>query len=125
MLEQTSGHACYTFLCGTDCTPQCVSRVPHLNVLISHAPVYPCSLPYEHIYQVIFPERAGALKEFLSAISPRWNVTLFHYRNTGNRESSVLLGVQVGVLLLILMHFHLSLDLTSVLWTFASSWHYP
>ena len=31
----------------------------------------------------------------MDAVSPTWNVTLFHYRNTGNRESSVLLGVQV------------------------------
>ena len=46
--------------------------------------------------QVTFPERAGALRQFLDAVSPTWNITLFHYRNTGNRESSVLLGVQVG-----------------------------
>lgn len=45
--------------------------------------------------QIIFPERSGALAAFLAAISPTWNVTLFHYRNTGNRESSVLLGCQV------------------------------
>jgi threonine dehydratase len=45
---------------------------------------------------VQFPERAGALARFLQEISPRWNVTLFHYRNTGNRESYVLLGIQVG-----------------------------
>ncbi|KAG2434973.1 hypothetical protein HYH02_011972 [Chlamydomonas schloesseri] len=49
----------------------------------------------EKIYQVTFPERPGALRRFLDVISPAWNVTLFHYRNSGNRESSVLLGVQV------------------------------
>ncbi|PNW86098.1 hypothetical protein CHLRE_02g073200v5 [Chlamydomonas reinhardtii] len=49
----------------------------------------------EKIYQVTFPERSGALRRFLDIISPAWNVTLFHYRNSGNRESSVLLGVQV------------------------------
>jgi threonine dehydratase len=32
---------------------------------------------------------------FLDAVSPLWNISLFHYRATGNRESSVLLGVQV------------------------------
>lgn len=40
-------------------------------------------------WQVEFPERVGALRRFLRAISPRWNVTLFHYRNTGNRSSQV------------------------------------
>ncbi len=47
--------------------------------------------------QVVFPERPGSLRGFLDVVSPAWNVTLFHYRNTGNRESSVLLGVQVGM----------------------------
>ena len=45
--------------------------------------------------QVQFPERPGALRRFLSALSADWNVTLFHYRNTGNRESYVMLGMQV------------------------------
>ncbi|KAG1655821.1 hypothetical protein FOA52_008384 [Chlamydomonas sp. UWO 241] len=48
----------------------------------------------EHIFQVIFPENPGALNEFVTALCP-WNVTLFHYRTTGNRESSVLLGIQI------------------------------
>lgn len=46
--------------------------------------------------QVQFPERPGALRRFLEALSPEWNVTLFHYRNTGNRESYVMLGLQVA-----------------------------
>jgi threonine dehydratase len=45
--------------------------------------------------QVQFPERPGALRRFLGALSADWNVTLFHYRNTGNRESYVMLGMQV------------------------------
>ncbi|EFJ50484.1 hypothetical protein VOLCADRAFT_88879 [Volvox carteri f. nagariensis] len=49
----------------------------------------------EKILQVVFPERPGALRRFLDVVSPAWNATLFHYRNSGNRESSVLLGVQV------------------------------
>jgi threonine dehydratase len=46
--------------------------------------------------QVIFPERPGALIRFLNMVCTRWNITLFHYRNTGNRESSVLMGLQVS-----------------------------
>ncbi len=53
-------------------------------------------VPHEALYQVIFPERAGALLRFLDAVSPTWNITLFQYRGTGNRESSVLLGIQVS-----------------------------
>lgn len=47
------------------------------------------------LLQVQFPERPGALRRFLSALSADYNVTLFHYRNTGNRESYVMLGMQV------------------------------
>lgn len=47
------------------------------------------------LLQVQFPERPGALRRFLDVLSQEWNVTLFHYRNTGNRESYVMLGLQV------------------------------
>lgn len=49
----------------------------------------------ERIFHVEFPERPGTLRKFLPAISPRWAVTLFHYRRTGNRSSGVLLGLEV------------------------------
>ena len=49
----------------------------------------------ERFFTVTFPERRGALRAFLNAVSPAWNVTLFHYRDTGNRASNVLLGVQL------------------------------
>ena len=34
----------------------------------------------ELLYRFMFPERPGALLKFLNALSPRWNITLFHYR---------------------------------------------
>jgi hypothetical protein len=34
----------------------------------------------ELVYRFIFPERPGALMNFLDAFSPRWNISLFHYR---------------------------------------------
>jgi threonine dehydratase len=52
-------------------------------------------LPHERIFQVDFPERPGALRGFLRGLDPRWNISLFHYRRTGNRSSGVLLGIQV------------------------------
>ena len=42
-----------------------------------------------------FPERPGALMDFLEAISDRWNITLFHYRNHGADHGKVLVGMQV------------------------------
>ena len=45
--------------------------------------------------QVEFPEVKGALLKFLRVLSPGWNISLFHYRQSGNRSSTILLGLQV------------------------------
>jgi threonine dehydratase len=42
-----------------------------------------------------FPERPGALLKFLDAMSGRWNISLFHYRNHGADYGRVLIGMQV------------------------------
>lgn len=34
----------------------------------------------ELLCRFVFPERPGALMKFLDAFSPRWNISLFHYR---------------------------------------------
>ena len=52
-------------------------------------------LRHERIFRVEFPERPGALRKFLPAFTPRWYITLFHYRRTGNRSSGVLVGLSV------------------------------
>ena len=49
----------------------------------------------EVVYTFEFPERPGALMDFLEAISGRWNITLFHYRNHGADHGKVLVGMQV------------------------------
>ena len=49
----------------------------------------------EAFYRVEFPERPGALGEFLSALDARWNISLFHYRNHGAAEGRVLCGFQL------------------------------
>ncbi len=49
----------------------------------------------ELLYRFEFPERAGALLYFLTTMSDRWNISLFHYRNHGAAYGRVLLGVQV------------------------------
>ncbi|KAL3642643.1 Threonine dehydratase biosynthetic, chloroplastic [Castilleja foliolosa] len=43
----------------------------------------------------VFPERPGALLMFLDAFSPRWNISLFHYRGQGETGANVLVGIQV------------------------------
>ena len=41
------------------------------------------------------PERTGALMNFLSSMSPNWNISLFHYRNHGADYGRILVGLQV------------------------------
>jgi threonine dehydratase len=49
----------------------------------------------EVVYAFEFPERPGALMDFLSLIAGRWNISLFHYRNHGADHGKVLAGFQV------------------------------
>ena len=49
----------------------------------------------ELLYRFEFPERPGALLRFLSAMSPNWNISLFHYRNEGADFGRILVGIQV------------------------------
>jgi threonine dehydratase len=49
----------------------------------------------ERYYQFAFPERKGALGDFLTRMRQPWNITLFHYRNHGSDFGRVLVGVQV------------------------------
>lgn len=48
----------------------------------------------EHFYNMQFPERPGALNEFLKTIDNNWNISLFHYRGQGGDLGSVLLGFE-------------------------------
>jgi threonine dehydratase len=49
----------------------------------------------EQLYRFIFPERPGALMNFLSNLRSDWNISLFHYRNHGSDFGRVLVGMQV------------------------------
>ena len=48
----------------------------------------------EHVYQISFPERPGALRDFLEALGNQWNISLFHYKNAASDSSNVLIGFQ-------------------------------
>jgi len=56
-----------------------------------HAP----QVDNEVLYRFEFPERPGALMNFLDSMSQNWNISLFHYRNHGADYGRVLVGVQV------------------------------
>jgi threonine dehydratase len=49
----------------------------------------------EMIYRFEFPERPGALLNFLNHMGSGWNISLFHYRNHGADVGRVLVGLQV------------------------------
>jgi threonine dehydratase len=50
----------------------------------------------ERLFRFEFPERPGALLDFLNAIGTDWNISLFHYRNHGADYGRVLAGIDVA-----------------------------
>lgn len=50
----------------------------------------------EVIYRFTFPERPGALGDFLHGTSNQWNISLFHYRSQGGDYGRVLIGFEVA-----------------------------
>ena len=53
------------------------------------------SVKNELLYRFEFPERPGALMNFLKHMGQGWNISLFHYRNHGADFGRVLVGMQV------------------------------
>ena len=64
----------------------------HVRHLVGgHAPL----ASNELLYRFEFPERPGALMNFLNSMSHDWNISLFHYRNHGTDYGRILVGIQV------------------------------
>jgi len=64
----------------------------HLRHLVGgHAP----DAKNEILFRFEFPERPGALMQFLNSMNHNWNISLFHYRNHGADYGRVLVGMQV------------------------------
>lgn len=64
----------------------------HIRYMVGgHAP----QATGERLYRFVFPERPGALLDFLSGLSRGWNISLFHYRNHGAAYGRVLVGIQL------------------------------
>jgi threonine dehydratase len=53
------------------------------------------SVTSELLYRFQFPEKPGALLNFLMKVGHRWNISLFHYRNHGSNFGRILMGFQV------------------------------
>ncbi|CAG0124853.1 threonine dehydratase [Rhodocyclaceae bacterium] len=64
----------------------------HVRHLVGgHAP----GVKDEIMFRFEFPERPGALMNFLNSMNHSWNISLFHYRNHGADYGRVLVGMQV------------------------------
>lgn len=64
----------------------------HIRYMVGgHVP----GLADEVLYRFQFPERPGALLNFLKSMGKNWNISLFHYRNHGADYGRVLVGIQV------------------------------
>jgi threonine dehydratase len=50
----------------------------------------------EEVYSFVFPERRGALSDFLAVISNRWNISLFHYRAHGADYGRVMIAFEIN-----------------------------
>ncbi len=65
----------------------------HIRYMVGgHAP----QAENERLYRFEFPERPGALLDFLKGLSRGWNISLFHYRNHGAAYGRVLVGLQLN-----------------------------
>ena len=64
----------------------------HIRYMVGgHAP----QAKNELLYRFTFPERPGALMNFLTSLRSNWNISLFHYRNHGADYGRILVGMQV------------------------------
>ncbi len=65
----------------------------HIRYMVGgHAP---SGLGHEVVYRFEFPERPGALLNFLTKIGQKWSISMFHYRNHGAAYGRALVGFQV------------------------------
>jgi threonine dehydratase len=77
----------------SDFTDNEMAKLHIRHMVGGHAPA---SVSNEIIYRFEFPERPGALLNFLTKLGLRWNISMFHYRNHGAAYGRVLVGMQVA-----------------------------
>jgi threonine dehydratase len=74
-----------------DLTSNEMAKLHVRHMVGGHAP----EVRHERLCRFEFPERPGALTEFLDKLAGRWNISLFHYRNHGADFGRVLAGFEV------------------------------
>ncbi len=74
-----------------DMTENEMAKLHIRHMVGGHAP----QVTNERVYRFEFPERPGALMNFLNQLAGRWNISMFHYRNHGAAYGRVLVGMQV------------------------------
>ena len=74
-----------------DLTDNEMAKLHVRHMVGGHAP----DVHNERLCRFEFPERPGALANFLDALAGRWNISLFHYRNHGSDFGRVLAGLEV------------------------------
>jgi threonine dehydratase len=87
LVEQLRKHGYATL----DLTDDEMAKLHIRHMVGGHSPL----VNNELLYRFEFPERPGALMNFLSQMSSGWNISLFHYRNHGADYGRVLVGMQV------------------------------
>lgn len=78
-------------LSAIDLTDNEVAKLHVRHLVGGHAP----QADNEKVYRFEFPEKPGALLNFLNNMGNNWNISLFHYRNHGADFGRVLVGIQV------------------------------
>ena len=71
-----------------------ISKV-HLRYMTGGRPSQFPKGKIEEVFKVDFPERPGALMEFLNLLQDKWNITLFHYKNQGSIYGGALVGFSI------------------------------
>jgi threonine dehydratase len=74
-----------------DFTDNEMAKLHVRHMVGGHAP----QVENEVVYRFEFPERPGALLQFLTVLGGRWNISVFHYRNHGAAFGRVLVGMQI------------------------------
>jgi threonine dehydratase len=74
-----------------DLTDNEMAKLHVRHMVGGHAP----EVRHERLCRFKFPERPGALIDFLDTLGGRWNISLFHYRNHGADFGRVLAGFEV------------------------------
>jgi len=91
LVEQLARHGYPTL----DLTDDEMAKNHIRHMVGGHAPQVCEKGMRELLYRFEFPERPGALMNFLTQMSTGWNISLFHYRNHGADYGRVLVGMQV------------------------------